>query len=191
MRLQQLIILLLSFGMCHAQEPSFQLKTFPEECEKGSARLTVSGTLPKDSVRIEWSTGQLNLKTVPALEAGSYSVRVYIRRRQDTLVHSWDTTLAFNVEKTLCPVSVSRHFSPNDDGYNDLLNISNAQYYPDFEFQVFNRWGQRVHFQEKTFEPWDGTWNSLRLPDGTYYYIFFFEAGNRSKAVKGDLTILR
>jgi gliding motility-associated-like protein len=176
-----------------AQKPvyEFSLKVDPVECAKGSAKLEIGGVKSGDSTSIEWSTGQRNLHAIGSLEEGDYSLRIYLKRKQDSLVFITDTTLYYNVPKLLCPIGISKHFSPNDDGYNDLLGITHVQNHPEFEFHVYNKWGQRVHFQKKEYKPWDGTWNGLPLPDGTYYYVFFYKSGDKDQIVKGDVTILR
>ena len=93
--------------------------------------------------------------------------------------------------KVICPVSVPHHFSPNSDGYNDDLRMPLIEKHPNFDFQVFNRWGQMVHRQKKTYTPWTGQWLGTNLPDGTYYYILIYDAADKQNLQKGDITILR
>lgn len=167
-----------------------ELSIFPEICEKGSAYLSLHGEGQPDSLFIQWSTGEVNVKQLLGLKEGDYSVRVFTEHR-DSLKHRNDTTLFFHVDKERCPVSVPKHFSPNSDGYNDRLGISNLSYYPDFELIIYNKMGQRVHHQQREYTEWDGKWLGSDLPDGTYYYILFFDKKNKSEFVKGDITILR
>jgi gliding motility-associated-like protein len=174
-----------------AQPLTYTLKATAEHCNKATAHLGITGEKTGDSLVVEWSTGERNVRNINQLSAGNHSVRVYLKRKQDTVYVIKDTTLAYIVEKTECEISVPKHFSPNDDGYNDRLQIGNVRYYPNFEFHVHNRWGQRVHFQKKEFEPWDGKWLGVDLPDGTYYFVFFFDGADKGKMIKGDVTILR
>jgi hypothetical protein len=48
-----------------------------------------------------------------------------------------------------------------------------------------------VHSQKGTYTPWDGKWNGINVLDGTYYYVFYYDGGNKHDLVKGDVTILR
>jgi gliding motility-associated-like protein len=73
--------------------------------------------------------------------------------------------------------------TPNGDGVNDILIITNADKYPNNLLQVFNRWGKKVFEQQNYDNKWDGG----NLSDGTYYYIFFY----LDKAHHSSLTILR
>lgn len=169
----------------------FTLSTSKNFCVKGIAALNIEERKPTDTISINWSSGESNVYQVHDLIEGSYNVHVVIKRHQDTLLFVKDTTLYFSIEKEFCQVSVDKYFSPNDDNYHDKMEISNTGYYPDFELDVYNKWGQRVHHQNHEYTPWDGKWNGIDLPDGTYYYVFFYDSSNRSLLVKGDVTILR
>ncbi len=154
-----------------------------EECTKGAAAVNIEGLLPGDALTITWSTGQTGVFSIDNLEAGSYYVYVKL--------NSTDTTINLKVTKEPCKVTVFNHFTPNDDGYNDHWQIGNWEFYPKFELFVFNKWGQQVHKQKGTYTPWDGTWNGIHVPDGTYYYVFYYEGSHKNHLVKGDVAILR
>ncbi len=188
----QFILLLIFLSIASwSQNYSFKLVHSSEYCTKALAQLTISGLDSKDSlVTINWSTGESNVLNISNVNAGEHSVNIQIKRK-DSLIFFRDTTLFFAVEKTECKVTIDKYFSPNDDGYHDLMNASNINYYPNFELQIFNKWGQRVHLQKNEFEPWNGKWNGVDLPDGTYYYVFFYNGNNKTKLEKGDVTILR
>jgi len=161
-----------------------------QECRPGHATLAITGTTPNETVTVEWSTGEQQSRQLDGLNEGDYSVKVTVKKG-DSVIVSRDTLIGFHIGKKECPVSISNFFSPNSDGYNDVLNVGRVEYYPNFEFQVFNKWGQKVHGQRKNFTPWDGTWNGLALPDGTYYYIFIYDASDPHNLTKGDITIMR
>ncbi len=73
--------------------------------------------------------------------------------------------------------------TPNGDGINDVLIITNADKYSDNKLVVFNRWGNKVFEQTNYNNDWDGT----NVPDGVYYYIFYY----RDKYYYSSLTIMR
>jgi gliding motility-associated-like protein len=61
-------------------------------------------------------------------------------------------------------------FSPNNDGINDYLVIEGIELYPLSILRIYNRWGVKV-LQTKGYKNnWDGTFQGLSLPDGTYFY---------------------
>jgi gliding motility-associated-like protein len=49
-------------------------------------------------------------------------------------------------------------FSPNEDGLNDIfVPVASGFEVEDFEFQVFNRWGQRIFSTNQIDAGWDGS----------------------------------
>ncbi len=72
-------------------------------------------------------------------------------------------------------------FSPNDDGVNDTYYIPNIEFfYPNFEYDIFNRYGQLL-FQGNAENPsWNGKeQNSSRAAtSGVYFYIVRFNKDN-------------
>lgn len=159
-----------------------------EGCVKASASIGISGYQPSDSVFISWSTGQKNVFTINELKAGDYTVNVKIKNNQDSAL--LDSTIVIKIEDLGCQVYASNHFTPNGDDYNDSWKISNTEFFPNFHLYVYNKWGQQVHHQSGSYTPWDGRWNGINVPDGTYYYVFFYD-GRSGEHQKGDLTILR
>lgn len=155
-----------------------------EICSKGAAGIQIDGLSASDTLSTYWSNNQTNVTSIGNLDAGDYSVHIFIK-------HGLDTTIHFKIEKEICLVIVSNHFTPNGDNYNDHLQISNINNYPKFELFIYNKWGQQVHSQKEHYTPWDGTWNGVNVLDDTYYYIFYYDSGNKHNILKGDITILR
>jgi gliding motility-associated-like protein len=184
-------LLFLGLSRFHAQNFYARVEVTDKECLPGSVILVLPASTANETITISWSTGHSNVKQITEIENGDYSVAISNRYKQDTLILQKDTTIYFTVGKRECEVSLPKYFSPNSDGYNDLLVISNADKHPNFEFSVYNKWGQQVHKQKKYFTAWDGTWGGFPLPDGTYYYIFIYDSSNKEHHVKGDVTILR
>ena len=84
-------------------------------------------------------------------------------------------------------------FSPNGDGINDLFVIRGINNFPNNNFTIFNRWGDKV-FEAKPYQnTWDGTCaKGLRiggdaLPTGTYFYVI--DLGDNSKIIKGTIYL--
>jgi gliding motility-associated-like protein len=88
-------------------------------------------------------------------------------------------------------VSPDDAFTPNGDGINDFWHITNAEYYPDINVKVYNRWGNII-FETKGYNNADKVWNGKRkgkdLPIGTYYYIITMSGGHTKK---GTVAIIR
>ncbi len=155
-----------------------------ESCSKGAAIVQIDSIKTNDTLTLKWSNGEKNVLSIANLDAGDYSVQIKIKNKKDT-------TINFKVDKVECPVIISNHFTPNGDNYNDRWEIFNVYKFPKFEVFVFNKWGQEIHNQKNNYVPWDGTWQGIAVADGTYYYVFYFEANNKKNYLKGSVTILR
>lgn len=185
------LALILTGGNGSAQSTRVSISTEPERCEGGAAELQIGDQQSGASLEINWSTGERQSLKLKNLSPGDYWVNVRITTSHDTVISVSDTTLYFSITTEICPVGVPLHFSPNGDTYNDDLRLSNIDHHPRFELQIFNRWGQLVHRQKNNYTPWNGEWAGVKLPDGTYYYVLFYDASDKKTLQKGDITILR
>lgn len=97
-----------------------------------------------------------------------------------------------------CPIyELPNVFTPNGDGKNDIyVPLPNYRYVDSVNFQVFNRWDQRVF---KTQNP-QLNWNGLNsesdelISDGIYFYICeVFEQsieGPQKRILKGTISVI-
>lgn len=91
--------------------------------------------------------------------------------------------------KVLKTPVVPNTFTPNNDGVNDGWNIRYLDSYPQASVEVFNRYGNKIFISLGYNQPWDGKFNNIDLPVGTYYYIINPKSGR--KTISGAVTILR
>ncbi len=183
MSLRKLYILFFSLFvyLANAQGFSIALKTYQPDCSINSVKINVSGNTPP--YKYTWGNGMTG-DSISNLKGGVYAVLI-----TDSLEK--DTTFAFILPPPACTVVFSNHFTPNGDGFNDTWSVGNTDRYPNFLLQVFDRWGQLVHTQRHQYIPWEGTQLGLKLPDATYYYIFFYDGGDATNYEKGSVTIVR
>ncbi|MDP3468636.1 MAG: PKD domain-containing protein [Daejeonella sp.] len=93
--------------------------------------------------------------------------------------------------KVLKQPEVPNAFSPNNDGMNDLWNVKYLESYANATVKVFSRYGGIVYQSNKGYAiPWNGQFNGIDLPVGTYYYIIDPKTKGR-KVISGAVTILR
>ncbi|OYU55086.1 MAG: hypothetical protein CFE25_08975 [Chitinophagaceae bacterium BSSC1] len=91
--------------------------------------------------------------------------------------------------KLLLAPLVPNAFSPNKDGINDTWKIEYLESYPGATVDVFNRYGQKVFSSNGYTTQWDGTFNGVALPIGTYYYII--NPKNGRATIQGSVTIIK
>ena len=75
-------------------------------------------------------------------------------------------------------------FSPNNDGYNDVLEFTNLEFYPNSDLIVYSRWGNVV-YESASYR---NTWNGRDASDGTYFYVLHVSDG---RTFTGHVTLLR
>ncbi|MGH2552685.1 MAG: gliding motility-associated C-terminal domain-containing protein, partial [Chitinophagaceae bacterium] len=83
-------------------------------------------------------------------------------------------------------------FTPNGDGLNDIfypfpVGIKSINY-----FRVFNRWGQLVFSSTVLYKGWDGKFQAVEQPTGTY--VFMAEGVDKIGKLltrKGTVTLIR
>lgn len=81
-----------------------------------------------------------------------------------------DDEVVVKVSKSGPEMYVPSAFTPNADGRNDvlkpsLIGISTLTY-----FRIYNRWGQRLFETSRPGKGWDGMYNGVKQPPGTYVY---------------------
>ncbi len=84
---------------------------------------------------------------------------------------------------------VPNTFTPNGDGVNDTWSIKHLDRYPSSTIKIFNREGRYVFNANRYTEPWDGRYNGVDLPIGTYYYII--TALDGSLSYTGSVLLVR
>lgn len=80
-------------------------------------------------------------------------------------------------------------FTPNNDGLNDIWDISEITRGSQCRIDILNRWGSTVYSDETFNGTWDGNDSGGNpLPDGTYYYILSCDG---EVILKNAVTLIR
>ncbi|MTK52338.1 T9SS type B sorting domain-containing protein [Paludibacter sp.] len=76
-------------------------------------------------------------------------------------------------------------FTPNGDEYNDY-------FMPNYEMDVYDRYGILVYSGTKESNGWDGSYKGKRLEPDTYFYIIHYtDYNNQKQTIKGYITLIR
>ncbi|WP_281336347.1 gliding motility-associated C-terminal domain-containing protein [Flavobacterium eburneipallidum] len=88
-------------------------------------------------------------------------------------------------------------FSPNADGVNDTFKIPEVEFlYPNYTFEIYNRYGNVLFKGNKNKPEWDGRnsasagFSDAIVPNGVYFYIINFNKDNKSPQ-QGSLYLNR
>jgi gliding motility-associated-like protein len=83
---------------------------------------------------------------------------------------------------TVLELFIPEGFSPNNDGVNDLFEITGIDAFPGSKLSVFNRWGQLVYENEDYRNTWDGRSNNgQELVNDTYFHVLDLSGSDTHK----------
>ena len=165
-------------------------------CNNNFDKLTLSANSP-NAIAIQWSTNEQNVPTIVVMESGLYYVNV---TNSLGCVNSDSITVSNYCEDT--QLEWPNVITTNEDGKNDVfkakgIDDSNVDKYianlTFINFQVYDRWGVLVFgSQEDVLPNWDGKYQGIAVPSGTYYYIIRYQnTAKKSYEVLGYITLLQ
>ncbi len=92
----------------------------------------------------------------------------------------------------LLDMLVPTAFSPNHDGMNDELCIPLNVCIIDFEFNIFDRWGEKVFSSTSIANCWDGTYKGADLGTAGFVYSFIARLSNgQDFKQKGTISLIK
>ena len=88
-------------------------------------------------------------------------------------------------------IFVPNIFSPNGDGFNDILYVR-GKGVAELNFFIYDRWGEKV-FETTTLDKgWDGTFRNKKMNNAVFVYYLQATFIDGSEATqKGDITLIR
>jgi len=100
-------------------------------------------------------------------DTGNYIVTLIVRNVGGCL----DTaTMIFNAENPCTDLFVPSAFSPNGDNQNDILFVYGSCI-NFMQFEIYNRWGERVFISTNPANGWDGTWRGQPCESAVFTYV--------------------
>lgn len=103
--------------------------------------------------------------------------------RGDIKVYVRDTYNCVPTEVSITVPNIINVITPNSDGVNDILDYSALANKPNLVFDIFDRYGNRIHRGNKeNGYQWDGTTNDRKkISTGNYWYSISWNENNRTK----------
>jgi len=94
------------------------------------------------------------------------------------------------LDQNVEPVDIPSAFTPNGDGINDVFRVLGGPF-NDFDFRVFNEWGNQIFKSTSQDIGWDGTIKNKLQPAGTYVFVFKGERiDGETYEMTGDITLI-
>lgn len=91
-------------------------------------------------------------------------------------------------------VYVPNTFTPDNNEANQTFDIFISGIdLVSFNFKIFNRWGEIIWESYDVNSSWDGTYNGILVPSGTYNWQLSFRdlSGNENKIKTGTVNVLK
>ena len=112
------------------------------------------------------------------VKAGFHSI--YVRDKNGCGIASLEVSV----------IGYQKFFTPNSDGYNDFWQIKgvNAQFQPNTNITIFDRYGKLLKQLSPLSAGWDGTFNGAMLPTDDYWFKVILEDG---RIFMGHFTLKR
>jgi len=83
-------------------------------------------------------------------------------------------------------------FTPNNDGFNDIVYLRAAFSVDEVFFMIYTRWGEKVFESNSLDDGWDGRFKNEELGSDVYAYYLRVRCANGDEYTeKGNITLLR
>ncbi|MEL6252394.1 MAG: PKD domain-containing protein [Bacteroidota bacterium] len=129
-----------------------------------------NSTIGIDSWSWDFGDGNVSNETAPSHEYKYPGKFLVTLKTVDVNGCELTVTKVIEVIKVV-NISMPSAFSPNGDGFNDFYKIGHYKL-SQFNFQVFNRWGQMVFETNNPDFEWDGrTLDGKMAQEGVYVYV--------------------
>ena len=88
---------------------------------------------------------------------------------------------------------IPNSFTPNGDGLNDTFwPVGLLKSVKQFNFQIFNRWGELLFESNRTNSTWDALYQGKLVQEGIYVWKLFFtdKKGVNHRSI-GNVNVIR
>ncbi|MDQ8011764.1 MAG: T9SS type B sorting domain-containing protein [Flavobacterium nitrogenifigens] len=171
--------------------------TSPENCSSTKTIMVEEHIIPQIA-RVDVEGTRAIIYPVKAEDYFEYSVDG---------VHYQDSTVFYDVpgglqtayarEKNRCGEAEKQFvvlvfppfFTPNNDTYNDIWEVTGMENYPQAVVTIFDRYGKLVAQLTRFKMSWDGTLNQVPLPASDYWYAL--KVDDSMPVLRGHFTLKR
>ena len=121
------------------------------------------GVDPSSGYTYLWNTGATTSRITTNPTSATYTLTA-----DNNTCTSTDEILVEVLDN--CLIKVPGAFTPNNDGRNDRLKAINADLATEFQFRVYNRFGQLIFTTRVPTDGWDGRFKGQEADPGTYVW---------------------
>ena len=167
------------------------------------------GCTSKKTIKVD----EHEIPQIDRIDVNGTRVVIYLKKEQDYFEYSVDGTnfqdsnvffdvpgglqTAYVREKSGCGDTVKNFvvlvfpafFTPNNDTFNDLWEVTGMENYPQAQVTIFDRYGKLLAQLSISRMSWDGTFNKTPLPASDYWYALKID--NTQPVLRGHFSLKR
>lgn len=133
-----------------------------------------------------WSTNATSPK-ITVTQIGTYWLRV-----TDNNNCIGNDSIIVNEKECIMGFFIPSAFTPNDDGKNDSFKPLLLGNVKQFQFSVFNKWGQVVFQTSELGKGWDGAFSGKKQSADIFVWTCTYQfEGGEVKSAKGTVALIR
>lgn len=158
-------------------------------CRKETVQLTANGKATSYTWRPAYNVSSTTLQTISINPERTTAYNVTALTEEGCMVK--DTIL---VTVKDCPSNffIPTGFTPNNDGKNDLLKPIVTAPLEQYQFSIYNRWGQRIFYTADILKGWDGKLNNITQDTGVFIWMCTYKFYDKEVVnEKGTFMLIR
>ena len=113
----------------------------------------------------------------------NFEVRIKDRNGCENIINKTVSVIA--------DIEIDEAFSPNGDGINDWIGPLYKGDVLILSYKIYNRWGQLIYEGSGTDAKWDGKFNGVDQPQGSYVYTLQYNFDGKIISKTGGLTLIK
>jgi gliding motility-associated-like protein len=179
---------IVSLNLTITELPIVTAESVSASCELPNGTATANATGGSGNYSYSWSNGATG-SFITGLASGSYSV---IATDQNGCASSIQVTVLCDSTIAICELSTPNAFTPDGDGINDKFCPLTNCTLEDYEFSIYNRWGELIFKTSNQTDKWDGKFKGSACSVGVYVYAISYKfPSQQTKNAYGNITLLR
>jgi len=149
----------------------------------------LNGTAPAGSTYVWSPSTGLSCTTCQNPVASPNQTTIYVLTANNGGCIGSDTVVVF-VDIICGELFVPTAFSPNDDGQNDMLYLM-GNCITNLEFNIYDRWGEKVFSTSNPAVGWDGNFNGKKLDAAVFVYYLKATVNGQDVSKQGNITLVK
>jgi len=123
--------------------------------------------------------------TLPVNTTGTYWVKV-----TDVNQCSASDTIVIAPSAICTLFGIPNAFTPNGDGINDYFKPTIGFPVQEYQFEIFNKWGEKIFVTNEVNNGWDGRVKSVLQNTGGFVYIIHYKINGLPYLYKGNFILI-